>query len=334
MRGTREHRGALTWSALTWFGFALVTVVAPAAASADDAHGVALMIAIVATAASLIGNAGELARAYVAQRASRFEAEVNAELARTRIRTERAARDEQLHDTRSAILAIQSATRVLGDHINEDVIDPAERARLTAAIDAELTRVRELIRTNPVEAAPERFSLRNALVPLVLCQRAHGREIELDVPLDVKAFAVPASVVEIVENLIDNAADHAPGSPVTVRTTTEPDRVCVHVDDLGPGVPEHSRLAVFERGVTTSGRHDGGLGLFVAQRLARESAGDLRVEDGPGGVGASFVLCLPSASAGAGRAEQLEDAPHGGDVTKVEFEALATRRHLEDGARA
>ena len=288
------------------------------------------MIAIVATAASLIGNAVELARAYVAQRGSRFEAEVNAELARTRIRTERAARDEQLHDTRSAILAIQSATRVLGDHLDEDVIDPAERARLAAAIDAELTRVRELIRTDPVEPAPELFSVRNALLPLVLCQRARGREIELDVPLDAKAFALPAAVVEIVENLIDNAADHAPGTPVIVRTVTQSGRICVHVDDRGPGVPEHSRRAVFERGVTTSGRPDGGLGLFVAQRLARESGGDLRVEDGPGGVGASFVLCLPSVS----RAESAEHPTQGRDVAELHFEDLVREPQLERGARA
>jgi two-component system, OmpR family, sensor kinase len=325
IRGVRTQRQLLTWLALTLVGFALAAIALPVAASAHDLRGeLALVLVVLATGCALIGSAHELAFAFITQRRSRFDAEINAELAQARFRTERAEREEQLHDTRSAILAIQGATRVLETRV--DSLDPADRAGLAAAVDAELERVRAIISVDPADTPPEPFSLRDALLPVIVCQRAQARTVEAEVPGGLFALARPAAVVEIVQNLIDNAARYAPGSPITIRAIAERDTVFVRVEDHGPGVPVGSRQKIFERGVTSGGTEGGGLGLFVSERLARENGGDLWVQDRPGG-GASFVLCLPvpDASALDGEApgaEDLERTPDAGDIGDVKLHDL------------
>ena len=290
------------------------------------------MLVVLASGCALIGSAHELAFAFITQRRSRFDAEIDAELAQARFRTERAEREEQLHDTRSAILAIHGATRVLETRM--DSLDPADRAGLAAAVDAELERVRAIISVDPADAPPEPFSMREALIPLITCQRARARTVEAESPAGLVAVARPAAVVEIVQNLIDNAARYAPGAPITIRAAAEADSVVVRVEDHGPGVPVGSRRKIFERGVTSGGAEGGGLGLFVSARLARENGGDLSVEDRPGG-GASFVLSLPPAEPSAAdrasaldrepaRAEHLERAPDPRDVSHVELHDLLT----------
>jgi signal transduction histidine kinase len=290
-RGVRSERQLLTWIALLLFGYALAAVVTPAESSTHGFEtGLAIALAVLATMCALIGGARELARGYVEQRRARFDAELNAEMAQTRFRTERAEREEQLHDTRSAVLAIQAATRML-EHRMDSFRDD-ERELVTSAITAELERVQEITGVEPAASEPERFSIRSALLPLVICQRARNRTIFMEIPTGLIAVARPAAVVEIVQNLVDNAAHHAPGSSITLRTVDGDDCVHLHVDDRGAGVPPDAREEIFKRGVTTGGAPGGGIGLFVSQRLARENDADLWVEDRSGG-GASFVLALP-----------------------------------------
>ncbi|MGZ4690871.1 MAG: sensor histidine kinase [Acidimicrobiia bacterium] len=355
IRGVRRRRQLLTWLTLTLFGYALATIAFSDATSAHDLKGeLALLLVVLATACALIGSANELAFAYAAQRRSRFDAELNAELAHARFRAERAEREEQLHDTRSAILAIQGATRVLEHQV--DSLEPADRASLTAAIDAELERVRAIISVDPADASAEPFSLRSALLPLLTCQRARDRVVVADLPSGLTAVARPAAVVEILQNLIDNAARYAPGSPISVRAEAGNDCIRLRVEDHGPGVPVRARREIFERGVSTGGEPGGGLGLFVSQRLARENGGDLWVEDRPGG-GASFVLALPASGAepapdrsapgaSAPGAEHFERPPDAGDVGDMQLhDLIATpappagpgvgrQPELERGARA
>jgi signal transduction histidine kinase len=308
-----------------FFGFALARVIDVTAGSARGARveAVALIVAL-ASAFALIGNARELALAYMRQRAQRFDAEVNAELADARFRSERAAREEQLHDARSAIVAIQAATRAL--ERNVDMLSSSERALLTSAIDAELARAREIISTNPASQRSQPFSVRDALLPLVTCQRALGRPVHADLPQGLRALGRPAAAVEVVQNLIDNAALHAPGSPITLRAVDAEACVHIRVEDHGPGVPRDARRAIFERGVATPETTGGGLGLFVAHRLAQEDGGTLWVEDMPGG-GAAFVLCLLSGSvatgspisAAVGRAWGAERVDHASDPRNVVY---------------
>jgi signal transduction histidine kinase len=71
----------------------------------------------------------------------------------------------------------------------------------------------------------------------------------------------------------------------------------VLVGDDGPGVADDEQESIFEpgvRGAVAKGRADGaGLGLSLAQRLARSAGGEITVT--PGSSGGRFTLRLPLA---------------------------------------
>lgn len=104
--------------------------------------------------------------------------------------------------------------------------------------------------------------------------------------------------VRIVVNLIENAVKYSPHSaPIDIASRVVGDRIEVSVADRGVGVPVGERVRIFEPfyrvpGATVDVR-GAGLGLSIAQRLARAQGGDLRVEERTGG-GSTFVLSLPA----------------------------------------
>ena len=97
--------------------------------------------------------------------------------------------------------------------------------------------------------------------------------------------------------LLNNAAQHAPGSTVTITSRQADDRVEIAVTDTGPGVPPEMATRIFEwgeRGHTTGGQ---GIGLAVAKRLVTDLGGSLLVVPAQrgSGRGAVFVVNVPTA---------------------------------------
>jgi two-component system sensor histidine kinase/response regulator len=115
------------------------------------------------------------------------------------------------------------------------------------------------------------------------------------VPVRVKCDR--AVIGRVFANLIDNAIRVSPRE-TTVRVTyrTAADRVRVEVADEGPGIPEESRIAIFEKFVQAGGasrsRHTSGLGLAFC-RLAIEAHGGEIGVTAPAGKGTLFWFHLP-----------------------------------------
>ena len=75
------------------------------------------------------------------------------------------------------------------------------------------------------------------------------------------------------------------------RTVDEVDQAWLVVEDDGPGIPPEHRAKVFDPYFTT--KSDGtGLGLAIVRKIAIDHAGDVGLEERPGG-GARFILALP-----------------------------------------
>jgi two-component system nitrogen regulation sensor histidine kinase NtrY len=75
------------------------------------------------------------------------------------------------------------------------------------------------------------------------------------------------------------------------RTVDEVDQAWLVVEDDGPGIPPEHRAKVFDPYFTT--KSDGtGLGLAIVRKIAIDHAGDMGLEERPGG-GARFILALP-----------------------------------------
>lgn len=108
---------------------------------------------------------------------------------------------------------------------------------------------------------------------------------------------------DVFSNLIGNSIKHSSG-PLTI--TVEVNRVNrngksyfeVSIEDTGPGIPDGSKIGIFEQfhrgGTSTKGR---GLGLYLVRELVESYGGEVRVEDRmPGNFnqGARFVVMLPA----------------------------------------
>ena len=103
-------------------------------------------------------------------------------------------------------------------------------------------------------------------------------------------------ITQALSNLVGNAVKHgAPGRPIEVHVRVEHGNAIAEVHNEG-AIPVDVLPTLFRpfaaRG-ERNGRHDGlGLGLFIAQSIARAHRGDLRVESSPE-LGTTFRLVLP-----------------------------------------
>ena len=107
--------------------------------------------------------------------------------------------------------------------------------------------------------------------------------------------------VRIVRNLVDNALRHAQ-SAVAVHVTSVDDKVILHVDDDGTGVPLMHRERVFQRFTrldeSRSREYGGsGLGLAIVADLVTRYQGSVTVATAPELGGARFTISLPDARA-------------------------------------
>jgi signal transduction histidine kinase len=129
-----------------------------------------------------------------------------------------------------------------------------------------------------------------------------ARQIVFEASQVLPVRAVPEAVLQVLGNLLDNAAKHAPDrAPIRVEARRVGGLAVVAVEDSGPGVPPAEHERIFERftqldsGAT---RLAGGvgLGLYIARQLAIAQDGELLLLDPTQtDQGARFELRLPMA---------------------------------------
>jgi two-component system, OmpR family, osmolarity sensor histidine kinase EnvZ len=106
----------------------------------------------------------------------------------------------------------------------------------------------------------------------------------------------PLAMQRLVDNLLTNAARHA-GGEVTIRTAAADGHATLAVLDRGPGIPpglaERLKQPFTRRDEARSGSSGAGLGLAIADRVARLHGGrlDLLAREG-GGLEARITLPL------------------------------------------
>lgn len=125
-----------------------------------------------------------------------------------------------------------------------------------------------------------------------------GRPVELEAPDSLLITADAERVQQVVGNLLSNLRVHTPsGTTAIVRLTGGPDEVSLEVSDTGPGIPEDSLEAVFERFYRTDrsrARKMGGsgLGLAIVRAIVEAHGGSVSAHNRPEG-GAVFRVTLP-----------------------------------------
>lgn len=128
-----------------------------------------------------------------------------------------------------------------------------------------------------------------------------GQRVDVAGPDHVAVLADPGRTLQVLTNLIDNAAKYSPeGSPIIVWWSVEDDWGVLRVVDRGPGIPAEARSQLFTRfgrvpgSRIRSGRVGTGLGLFLGRSLVQAMGGELDLESSSN-EGSTFRLRLPLA---------------------------------------
>ena len=121
---------------------------------------------------------------------------------------------------------------------------------------------------------------------------ARGLNLELKVEPGDHIVAMPPEWLDrLLGVLLDNACKYAPtATDVVVSVAMDGGRVRLTVDDAGPGIPEDQRGRIFDRfHRATESSSGAGLGLAIADAIARSTGGRWRVGTSPAG-GASLSV--------------------------------------------
>lgn len=102
----------------------------------------------------------------------------------------------------------------------------------------------------------------------------------------------PLALKRCIGNLIDNAVKY--GERVVIHIDDSPDRLVLHFDDHGPGIPESRIDRIFDPYYRLGQQHQQGhgLGLGIARNIAQSHGGDVSLHNRSGG-GLRVTLDLP-----------------------------------------
>ncbi|CAN0602621.1 unnamed protein product, partial [Ectocarpus sp. 12 AP-2014] len=125
---------------------------------------------------------------------------------------------------------------------------------------------------------------------------SEGIATSVDLPENLPSIeADPVQVQQILVNLLRNAFEAVRGSTnprVVIRAAYSAESVTVSIEDSGPGIPQEVHERLF-KAFSTSKRTGMGLGLSISRSIAQNHGGDLTVDPGGNGKGATFKLSLP-----------------------------------------
>lgn len=145
---------------------------------------------------------------------------------------------------------------------------------------------------------------------------AAARNLDLSMnlsPLSLVVMGEPVRLQQIAWNLVSNAIKFTdPGGNVTVTTGANGTKAYLEVVDTGVGIDPEFLPHVFDRfrqaDGSTSRRHGGlGLGLAIADALAKMHGGRMDARSEGVGCGSTFTLTLELATAGKVVAETVQE---------------------------
>jgi signal transduction histidine kinase len=192
---------------------------------------------------------------------------------------------EMAHELRTPLAAIQGHA--------EFAADPrSTNDEITAAVNqitTQTTRMRQTIDALMAYARHETDTPEHGSDLAGICAEFDGVSITTTNHLPA-ADAEPALVRQALSPIVENARRHA-ATRVWIELNRRDGLLSVQVCDDGPGIDPAIAASVFEPGARGPGTGGGaGLGLPLAQRLARSCGGDLRLLPGSP---TRFELTLP-----------------------------------------
>jgi two-component system phosphate regulon sensor histidine kinase PhoR len=201
---------------------------------------------------------------------------------------EAGAIDDQEHNRRFLSIIQKNAARM--HRLIDDILELSAIEAGNVKVQPETVQlhalVEEVVGSLSAVATARRIAVRNLVGP------------------EVKVFADPHRLVQMLTNLIDNAIKfNREGGAVSIKYDSHAgDRISV--EDTGEGIPAHHLDRLFERFYRVDrarSRELGGtgLGLAIVKHLAKAHGGEVTVES-RFGEGTQFTIDLPRHTGGAG----------------------------------
>ena len=240
----------------------------------------------------------------------RGKVEVFFELARQRRELENALRLNELfvgilgHDLRNPLGAIIAGTEILEGHVTDDLSKKVLKRMMSSSnrmkemIDEmlDLTRARlggglDLVRSR---RSLDLHELMSHAIDELRTQHPN-REILITSDGTCETVGDPDRLLQLFSNVVGNAIVHgSPEAPVTTRIVQSADVILCEITNQGT-IPEDVLPTLFEpfRSKPRADRTAGlGLGLFIAQQIAKAHGGEIRVESRET-FGTRFTVRLP-----------------------------------------
>lgn len=164
--------------------------------------------------------------------------------------------------------------------------------RMSALIDDMLAYTR-------LDQSPERYPFVRLELSRIVAEAAEetrllrAEDLRLETEIAEGLFVEGNAMLlsRMTQNLVSNACRYGNGW-VRIRLGREEERLCLAVEDNGPGIAPEEREKIFDRfyrgdAARTSGGT--GLGLAMVKKIAQMHGGELRVESTPG-VGSCFFV--------------------------------------------
>jgi two-component system osmolarity sensor histidine kinase EnvZ len=196
------------------------------------------------------------------------------------------------HDLRTPLTKLRLGVEIAGPQV--DVPLAASMARSIDEMDGIVGQFLQFARSGEAEA-PTTASLNDLAQAVAEAQADHGRALVLELGALPDVPVRPQALRRALDNLVENAWRHG-APPVVLRTGADATQVWLEVQDQGPGITaeEIDRMRQpFARGGGTAraGAPGAGLGLAIAERVARAQGGALELHSAPGqGLRARLVL--------------------------------------------
>lgn len=202
-----------------------------------------------------------------------------------------AKRTDDGQDNLFAVLA--AAAEHIRTSTDEDLPDDVEE--IVRSIEERSARPRGVGDTPTRSASPQ--NVLQEIGPLLRGSLPDDIEVRIDFARHASSVALYAHELrQIVTNLAKNAAEAMPqGGVLSIVVAQSRDRVTIEVQDSGEGMSQAVRVAAARPFFTTKSSRQG-LGLWVADRLARQVGGGLHITSEPG-RGTQVTVSLPAAAA-------------------------------------
>lgn len=211
------------------------------------------------------------------------------------------------HDIKTPITSIKATV----EGILDGIIAPEEISDYLGTINRQTDRLNNLVeelsylalnQVNKVETEQETIFLDQLLIETMsefqLTLEREKRKVAIDVtPTGAKIISDRDKLSRIVYNLINNALKYSQeGTPLKVSARFESNEVTISVTDSGLGIRTEELQNIFRRLYRVEGSRNmntggHGLGLYIAQELAHQLNGEIRVKS-EYGIGSTFSLVL------------------------------------------